>query len=136
MMPIDCELYCPDVRICCTETEMTLTREDAERIDSLGYSREDYLVRVKDGFCELKNVNGNCYFYDPVTKMCIIYEARPEGCRWYPVVYHARKKRCYGDSECPASRALTRTQVRRVCHNVRNLVRKLVVEATHGESPC
>ena len=136
MIEIDCPKFCPDVRICCTETEMTLTKEDAARIDALGFSREDYLVRRTGGFCELRNIEGLCYFYDPEEKTCKIYDSRPEGCRWYPVIYHSHKRKCVRDEDCPARESLTRDEIRKVCHKVRSLVEKLREEAAHGESPC
>lgn len=136
LIEIDCAKFCPDVRICCTETEMTLTREDAKRIDALGYSREDYLLRVTGGFCELRNVKGFCYFYSPEEKTCKIYDARPEGCRWYPVIYHSQRRKCVRDSDCPAIETLGRDDIRKVCHKVRSLVEKLREEALHNESPC
>ncbi|MHA2603484.1 MAG: YkgJ family cysteine cluster protein [Candidatus Thorarchaeota archaeon SMTZ1-83] len=115
---------------------MTITRKDAKRINALGYSTSDYSHRVIGSFSELKNVDGHCYFYDPASKECKIYEARPEGCRWYPVVYHYTKRKCLGDDVCPASPNLTRTEIRNVCHKVRRLVEELRREAAHGESPC
>ena len=136
MIEIDCAKFCPDVRICCTETEMTLTKEDAARIDALGYSRKDYMVRVADGFCELRNVEGFCYFYDPAGKTCKIYDSRPEGCKWYPVIYDSQKRKCIPDRDCPAGESLTRKETRKVCHKVRSLVEKLQKEAAYGESPC
>ena len=115
---------------------MTITREDAERINALGYSTTDYSHKVDDGFCELRNVDGHCYFYDPSSKECRIYDARPEGCRWFPIVYHYKKRKCLGDDDCPASLTLTRTDIRKVCHKVKALVEELRREAAHGESPC
>ncbi|TFF83963.1 YkgJ family cysteine cluster protein [Candidatus Thorarchaeota archaeon] len=115
---------------------MTLTREDVKRIDALGYQREEYLVRAEDGFCELKNVNGFCYFYDPVSRLCRIYENRPEGCRYYPIVYHARKRKCVTDDDCPSRETVSREEIRKVCHKLRRLIKTLQREATHGESPC
>ena len=53
---------------------MTLTKQDAIRIDALGYDRREYLVKTNDGFCELRNIDGNCFFYDPETRLCKIYE--------------------------------------------------------------
>ncbi|MFX1601887.1 MAG: YkgJ family cysteine cluster protein [Promethearchaeota archaeon] len=136
MIAIDCARFCGDGRACCTETEMTLTHEDAKRITALGYSKSDYLVRVTAGFCELKNVDGHCFFYDSDSMMCKIYEARPDGCRWYPVIYDARKRKCIVDDECPAAGTVARNRVRKVSHKVRRLVESLRQEAAHGESPC
>jgi len=127
---------CEEVRLCCTETEMTLTREDAKRIETLGYRKEDFLVRVMAGYCELKNVDGHCYFYDPDTKVCRIYENRPEGCKYYPIIYDARKRKCILDTDCPSSVTVTREEIKKVCHRVRQLVETLQQEAAHGESPC
>ena len=115
---------------------MTLTRDDVERIEALGYDRKDFLVRVMAGFCELRNVDGKCFFYDPVTKMCRIYENRPEGCRYYPIIYDMRKRKCIIDADCPSGETVTRDDIRRVCHKVRRLVETLREEAAHGESPC
>ncbi|MFW9808275.1 MAG: YkgJ family cysteine cluster protein [Candidatus Thorarchaeota archaeon] len=127
---------CEEIRLCCTGTEMTLTREDAERIEELGYDRNEFLVRVMAGFCELKNIEGVCYFYDTETKECRIYEHRPEGCRYYPIIYDARRKKCIIDRDCPSGETVTREEVRKVCHKVRKLVDTLRQEAAHGESPC
>lgn len=115
---------------------MTLTREDAERIEALGYDRDVFLVKVKDGFCELKNVDGFCYFYDIESKKCRIYEHRPEGCKYYPIIYDSRRKKCIIDRDCPSGETETREEVRKVCHKVRKLVETLIQEAAHGESPC
>ncbi len=138
MTPFHCNHNgdCDAVKLCCTETEMTLTRKDAERIDALGYKREEYLVRAADVFCVLRNVDGYCYFYDQESKLCRIYEGRPEGCRHYPIVYDMKKRKCVADKDCPSRETVTRNEIRKVCHKVRALVEKLVEEASHGEKPC
>ena len=115
---------------------MTLTREDVEKIETLGYDRKDFLVRVDGGFCELKNVDENCFFYDPETKVCRVYENRPEGCKHYPIIYDAQKRKCIIDKDCPSRETVTREEIRKVCHKVRRLVETLQQEAAHGESPC
>ena len=127
---------CDNVRICCTETEMTLTQEDAERIDALGYARDDYMIQAGFGFCQLKNIGGHCYFYDTKTKECRIYENRPDGCRYYPIIYHYDKRKCNVDKDCPSHATVTRDDIRKVCHKVRRLVEQLRSEASHDESPC
>jgi len=118
------------------DTEMTLTREDTTRIEALGYDRKDFLVRGMAEFCELRNVDGHCYFYNPNTKECIIYENRPEGCKYYPIIYNARKRKCVVDSDCPSAKTVTREEIRKKCHKVRKLVETLQREAAHNESPC
>ncbi|UCE11955.1 MAG: YkgJ family cysteine cluster protein [Candidatus Thorarchaeota archaeon] len=122
--------------LCCTDTEMTLTRKDIDRIEVEGYSREDFLQRTEDGFCELRNVDGLCYFYDPSNQTCRIYETRPDGCRFYPIVYDMKKRKCVVDADCPSRSTISRDEIRKVCHKVRSLVETLVREARNGESPC
>ncbi|TXT57776.1 MAG: hypothetical protein BAJATHORv1_10483 [Candidatus Thorarchaeota archaeon] len=136
--PFECnhDGSCEEVRLCCTDTEMTLTRADAERINALGYDREEYLVKSEDGFCQLRNINGNCYFYDQKTKLCKIYDHRPEGCRYYPIVYNVRKKKCVVDYDCPSRKTVTSQDLRKVCKNVRELVEKLMREAEYRDGPC
>ncbi len=127
---------CDKVKLCCMQTEMTLTKADAERIDKLGYDRKEYLRLANDGFCELVNVDGHCYFYVPETGLCKIYEHRPEGCRYYPIVYNARKRKCVVDGDCPSGSTVTRQEIRDICHRVRNLIEQLMREAAHGDRAC
>ena len=138
MSPFQCnhDGSCDEVRLCCVDTEMTLTKEDVKRINQLGYKGKEYLVKTDDGFCELRNVDGHCFFYDRDTKLCKVYEHRPEGCRHYPIVYHYQKKKCVTDGDCPSRMTVERAEIRKVCHKVRKLVTTLVEEAAHGESPC
>lgn len=138
MTPFQCnhDGTCDDVKLCCIETEMTLARKDVERIDALGYSRKDYLIATDDGFCQLRNIEGHCYFYNPETKLCVIYESRPDGCRYYPIIYDLRKRKCVTDRDCPSRETVERDEIRKVCHKVRKLVETLVQEAKHGERSC
>lgn len=137
-MPFQCnhDGTCDDVRLCCIETEMTLTRADMERIDELGYDRAEYVTRTSDGFCQLRNINGACFFYDRETRLCVIYESRPEGCRYYPIVYDVRKRKCIADRDCPSRSTVTRDDIRDVCYKVRRLVETLVRETTYAEGAC
>ncbi len=121
---------------CCVETEMTITKKDAERIDARGYDREEYLIKGSDNFCELRNVDGHCYFYDPDTKLCEIYEVRPDGCRYYPVVYNVRKRKCVLDDDCPLRESIARQEMRKICHRVKGNVETLMTEAQYSDGPC
>ncbi|MHA1960003.1 MAG: YkgJ family cysteine cluster protein [Candidatus Thorarchaeota archaeon] len=138
MTPFQCDHdgSCSSVKQCCTETEMTLTRKDVDRIEAEGYSREQFLRRTQEGFCELRNIDGFCYFYESDSQKCRVYEARPDGCRFYPIVYNIRKRKCVTDVDCPSRSTVSRDETRKVCHKVRRLVETLVMEAKHGESPC
>lgn len=138
MSPFECDHdgSCENIRLCCIDTEMTLTKRDVERIEGIGYDKKVFLVKSKDGFCELRNVDGHCYFYDPSTKLCEIYDFRPEGCRYYPVIYDMKRRKCVIDKDCPSRETMTREEIRKVCHRVRNLVETLLQEAEHNEGPC
>jgi hypothetical protein len=138
LAPFDCNHNgeCDEARLCCTDTEMTITKADAELIDRLGYQREDYLIRTDDGFCQLKNIDGHCFFYDSNSKLCRIYKSRPEGCRYYPIIYDMRKRKCVADRDCPSRETMTREEIRKSCHKVKALVNRLRREALHHERPC
>ena len=81
------EFYCPYTDKCfecCLETEMALSEKDITRIEDLGYEISDFLEE-KDGFMILKNIDGCCFFLKG--KLCSIYDDRPQGCRFYPLIY-------------------------------------------------
>ena len=81
------EFYCPysnECYQCCLDTEMTLSEEDITRIEKLGYKIEEFLEE-KDGFMALRNIDNHCIFLK--NKICSIYELRPQGCRFYPLIY-------------------------------------------------
>lgn len=81
------EFYCPysdECYQCCLETEMTLSEEDITRIENRGYEIEEFLEE-SDGFMVLQNVNKHCVFLKE--NKCSIYEFRPQGCRFYPLIY-------------------------------------------------
>ncbi len=82
---------------CCHNTEMMLTEEDVKRIKALGY--KDFYYE-EDGFFYLKNKNGKCVFLDE-RGLCMIYEQRPEGCRFYPFIYDPEMDNIMRDENCP-----------------------------------
>ena len=96
---------CLKCGLCCVETEMILLPDDIALIKRLGYSVDEFAV-FQGGYWRLRNVDGHCYFYDPVSGKCRIYEHRPLGCRIYPIIYVEG----YGpaiDSECPLADTIT-----------------------------
>ena len=95
---------CEDCGICCRETEMILSARDIARIKNKypkSLRRINFVKKTADGLFQIKNKNGNCVFFDPTTKLCKIYEVRPEGCRFYPLIYNADTKLCVFDQDCP-----------------------------------
>jgi Fe-S-cluster containining protein len=63
---------------------MTLSISDVKRIEESGYNRSEFLEE-KEGFLVLQNIKGHCYFLKD--KRCAIYKVRPQGCRFYPLIY-------------------------------------------------
>jgi len=112
-----------------------LTESDMDRIDALGHRREEYAFRTEDGFRQLRNVDGHCCFYNPERKTCTVYEARPDGCRFYPIVYNLRRHRCIVDKDCPSRETVSKEEIGRVCREVRILVERLIAEAGDREDP-
>lgn len=107
---------------CCYNTEMPLTEEDVERIESLGYSRRDFAVKV-NGIYRLRNVNGKCYFLDDENR-CKIYDFRPIGCRIYPVILDLEGGAIVDDI-CPRRDEINVEEVKRVELILKEIVRKI-----------
>jgi len=91
--------FCLTCGACCRGTEMLLLREDVERLEGLGFRREEFAVE-REGFLRLRNTGGLCVFYDAGTGRCRVYDARPLGCRLYPLVFD-EERGVLLDPECP-----------------------------------
>lgn len=116
-------MRCPNgCHACCLETEMILTESDVRRIESMGYRREDF-SEFRDGFIRLRNINGRCYFLHD--GRCVIYEARPLGCRAYPVVFNVTTRNCELDDECPAVDTIDYGEILSKCEIVMRIVGEL-----------
>jgi len=88
---------------CCENTEMALSVEDIIRIENfnnLGLKRADF-CSIIDGMYILKNIHNHCIFLAENTNMCTIYDIRPTGCRFYPMVFNEMESRCIRDVDCP-----------------------------------
>ena len=112
---------CDKVKLCCIETEMLLSREDIERIKKVGYQTFEFVEYV-DGLPQLKNMDGHCVFYDPVSTLCKIYNERPMGCRFYPIIYDADNDKCIVDEYCPSASTVTIEEIRKICPKVRKVI--------------
>ncbi len=121
--------YCLSCGICCTATEMILTTSDIERIERLGFKREDFAELV-DGFFRLKNVEGRCVFFKD--NRCTIYDYRPIGCSLYPIVIEAETGDVTLDRECPLSAATTPEELSKA----RRLARLILGELARVGNNC
>jgi Fe-S-cluster containining protein len=94
------EFYCPysdECYECCLDTEMTLSNSDVKRIEMEGYIRSEFL-KEEDGFLVLQNLKGQCYFLKD--RRCSIYKFRPQGCRFYPLIYDFEREELLVDELC------------------------------------
>lgn len=93
---------CQGCGICCLKTEMPLFLEDLIRIQEfVTPDRSSSFYIEENGNKYLKNIDDHCYFFDITTKKCKIYDIRPLGCRFYPMVYDIDYNKCILDSDCP-----------------------------------
>ncbi len=96
--------YCQECGLCCLNTEMFISESEIKTILQK-LKREvkssDFCFLNKDGFYQLKNVKGACYFFNKHNCTCKIYGIRPKGCQYYPLVYDTYKKICDIDKDCP-----------------------------------
>ncbi|MBN1801671.1 MAG: YkgJ family cysteine cluster protein [Candidatus Lokiarchaeota archaeon] len=95
---------CRDCGECCIETEMPLSKRDIEKIFmhlDKKTNLEDFAIKNKDGNFQLKNNGNYCFFFDKKNKICSIYNFRPLGCQFYPLIYDVEKDECVLDDLCP-----------------------------------
>ncbi|MBD3340675.1 MAG: hypothetical protein GF353_16325 [Candidatus Lokiarchaeota archaeon] len=112
--------FCRQCGKCCKETNMILSKFDIQtilRYNSEFKKNEDFSTLDKNNNRILKNVNGYCIFYNRNTRLCKIYEYRPQGCKFYPLVYDVKKKKCKLDSICPIPNAFydSRKELKFMC---------------------
>ena len=69
---------------CCIETFMPLSLADIARLRELGYKVNEFVV-IRGGERRLRNRDGKCFFL--TDEGCKVYNDRPTGCRFYPLVF-------------------------------------------------
>jgi Fe-S-cluster containining protein len=79
-------MRCSNCGVCCTETEMLLSKKDINRLEKIGFSQNQFVAFDKHGYAQLRNREGYCFFYDWLNHQCSVYVERPAGCRVYPVI--------------------------------------------------
>jgi Fe-S-cluster containining protein len=55
------------------------------RLEKAGCQKEEFAQRDSEGIWRLRNSKGICFFLDPSSRTCSVYELRPVGCYIYPV---------------------------------------------------
>jgi Fe-S-cluster containining protein len=105
---------------------MQLTPQDVNRLKKLGYNPAKFTTR-KEGFKTLSNVKGVCYFFDTKTSSCKVYTNRPEGCRYYPIVFSIDEGKPIIDEDvCQKASTITRADLERTAPKLAKLAGKLM----------
>lgn len=125
------DIRCEACGKCCYETEMILSERDIERILQNPYfktEKEDFVIKGKEGFYRLKNKNGHCVFLnsDSIDKECLIYNYRPRGCRFYPMLYDPYHNKCVLDRECPNKKSFytNAREYKKICQKLKEFLKK------------
>ena len=92
---------------------------------STAIDESDFCYLNEDQVFQLKNINGVCYFFDKQNYKCKIYEIRPKGCQFYPLIYDVDKKRCRLDKDCPNPQLIYQDldSISEKCKHVRDYLR-------------
>jgi Fe-S-cluster containining protein len=122
-------MRCSHCGICCTETEMLLSKEDIKRIEKKGFRKKYFMKITKEGYAQLKNRNGYCVFYSLETRQCIIYPDKPLGCGVYPVILDENAGSIIIDDICPEKASITSEEKDEKGKVVINLIKLIDTEA-------
>jgi len=120
---------CKDCGLCCIDTEMMISDKDIKLIikkASYKLKKNDFVIMNKNGFLQLKNVKRQCFFFDEKLKTCKIYEVRPQGCRFFPLIYDKEQEKCILDDECPRNLLFYHDQVE--FNNSCKKLKKFIIE--------
>lgn len=120
---------CENCGDCCKQTEMILSEKDIIfilNIGSMNLRREDFIQKNKDGVYQLKNDKGYCVFFKTHIKLCKIYKFRPQGCRFYPLIYDLDYKKCIFDKDCPRTDLfyISKEELKDTCKRIKNFLKE------------
>ena len=121
-------MHCTNCGVCCTETEMLLSKRDIKRLEKRGFSQREFARFDRQGYVQLKNRDGYCFFYDRDYHRCSVYADRPSGCRVYPVILD-EEKGIVLDTICESRGAITDEEKRLKGRRVRRLLTVIDCEA-------
>lgn len=107
---------------CCEQTEMLLANEDIDRIKTQVTQSRQSFAYLRDGYLYLRNKGEYCVFLDPQTRRCTIYEIRPMGCRYYPVVYNPFLKKCVIDEDCSNKENIPSNKIGERCPSIEKFI--------------
>lgn len=85
---------------CCEQTQMLLSNADIEKIEKITKQARHQFSYIRDGYIYLKNRGQYCIFLNPAENKCTIYDTRPQGCRFYPIVFDPIANNAVVDRDC------------------------------------
>jgi Fe-S-cluster containining protein len=122
-------LDCDRCGKCCIGTSMQLSLNDIRRLEKLGYERGEFTI-IKDGFYTMKNRKGACCFFDKKSKCCRVYAKRPEGCRYYPMMYSLYEKQpIIDEKECHNASTITEHELKATTPRLVRLIERIVKDS-------
>jgi len=123
------ENKCENCGKCCVLTEMLLSQQDIDLIIQnfpKEINKEDFVFKNQDGFFQLKNLEKYCIFFDSFSNKCTIYEYRPQGCNFYPLIYDFTQNKCIFDKDCPRTNLFYKYKqdLKIACQNLKIFLKK------------
>ena len=120
---------CENCGKCCLETEMILSQQDIELIKKSypnNLRKQDFVFKTNNAQFQLKNIEGYCVFFDYSSKICNIYKYRPQGCRFYPLIYDINEGKCELDEDCPRTSLFynNKQEFKTGCQNLKTFLKK------------
>jgi Fe-S-cluster containining protein len=91
---------------------MELSREDSDRLERIGYRREEFAIVGRDDVARLRNVGEWCFFYDTSAERCRVYVDRPLGCHIYPAMYSENDGTIVIDELCPMAGTISEKELK------------------------
>ncbi|MHA1917812.1 MAG: YkgJ family cysteine cluster protein [Candidatus Ranarchaeia archaeon] len=113
--------------ICCRETKMMLSESDVKRIIKNGFEK-DFFLKIEDGWFFLKNNNEkkSCVFLSKIK--CLVYDSRPQGCKYYPLIWSLPERKCIPDIDCPLSDSISKETINKKSKELEKFIQILINE--------
>lgn len=113
---------------CCENTEMLLSKADVERISNRCKFEQREFAYQRAGYLYLRNRGKICVFLNPENRQCIIYQSRPMGCRFYPIIYDPLIRQCVVDKDCSNRENISKELVADRCTDLKKFILLLTKE--------
>jgi len=109
---------------CCEKTEMLLSNADIEHIEGEAKQSRWRFAYLRDGYRYLKNKGRYCTFLNHARR-CSIYDIRPQGCRFYPIIFNPYLNKCVIDKDCTNKDNISTELITEKCQELRAFIRIL-----------